>query len=87
MLPRLTSDEINLLDLILQFSSTAQIAKDLNDSPDQIYEKIQNVLELFQCKSKTELIIKCGRESLHFINPDGIREQRIYFIGNGTDSH
>jgi len=87
MIPRLTADEINLLDLILQFSSTSQLAKDLNDAPDQIYEKIQNLLELFQCRSKTELIIKCGRESLQFLNPEGIREQRIYFIGNGADTH
>jgi DNA-binding NarL/FixJ family response regulator len=86
-LPRLSSDEINLLELILEFYQNASIAKELNCMTQDVNEKITKLLALFNCRTKTELIIKCGRESLHFTNEDGANEQRLYFIGSGTDSH
>jgi len=85
--PRLSSEEVNLLELILEFYRTGDIAKELNFSTRDVNEKITKLLDLFGCKTKTELILKCGRESLHFTNEDGASEQRLYFIGSGTDSH
>lgn len=87
ILPTLTKEDEKMLELILEFYNDPEIADQLKCPTEDAKQQIKKVLELFSVQSRIELIMKCGRETLEYINSEGVKMQRAYFLGEATDQH